>query len=88
MYILVVWTKELVDRLSSEINGFRAGLELETGSIWCSNVLYGKRNAPRNYQEDLDYRYCVQELDGVRAQPELQRMKAVSWPCYWRLCRV
>ena len=78
MYFIVVATKELFDKLSSEIRGFRAGLQLETGSIWCSNVLYGKRNAPRGYQDDLDLRYCLQELDGIRARPDIQRIKAVG----------
>lgn len=78
VYFVVLRTKELVEKLSSEINGFRAGLQLETGSVWCSNVLYGKRNAPRDYQEDLDYRFCLQELDGISARPGLQKMKAVS----------
>lgn len=81
MYFIVVKTKELFDKLSAEISGFSAGLQLETGSIWCSNVLYERRNAPRSYQEDLHHRYCLQEIDGIIARPELQKLKAVSWPC-------
>lgn len=69
----MVKVKQLWDQASSEIGGFLHGLRLDTGSIWCSNVIYARRRTARDYYEELDLAYCLSESDGVRAQPSLSK---------------